>query len=141
MTPAPALLDWAAALLLLAGGGFTLVAGLGLLRLPDALVRMHASTKAGTLGAGFILLAAALVFGDLGTSVRMGLTIAFLLLTAPIAAHLIGRAAYRTATPLSERTVIDELASHPDWKGRRGEDAPEHILPSPKATNEFVSRG
>lgn len=119
MSAAPSLADWATAFLLLAGGGFAFVAGLGLLRLPDVLVRMHASSKAGTLGAGLVLLAAALVFADLGTSVRMGLTIAFLLLTAPIAAHLIGRAAYRTGTPLSRRTGVDELAaSEPDRRGQ-----------------------
>lgn len=119
MTAAPGLVEWVTAFLLLAGGAFAFVAGLGLLRLPDVLVRMHASSKAGTLGAGLVLLAAALVFADLGTSVRMGLTIAFLLLTAPIAAHLIGRAAYRTGTPLSPRTGVDELAAlEPHRRGR-----------------------
>ena len=98
------------AALILIGGFFAAVAGFGLLRLPDVLMRLHASTKAGTLGAGCILLAAAIRFGDLGTSVRMLLAFLFLLLTAPIGAHLIGRAAYRTGTPLSPQTGVDELA-------------------------------
>ena len=103
--------DYLTALLLLVGGFFAAVAGFGLLRLPDVLMRLHASTKAGTLGAGCILLAAAIQFGDLATSVRMALAFLFLLLTAPIGAHLIGRAAYRTGTPLSPRTAVDELAA------------------------------
>ena len=103
-------MDYLTALLLLVGGFFAAVAGFGLWRLPDVLMRLDASTKAGTLGAGCILLAAAIEFGDLATSVRMALAFLFLLLTAPIGAHLIGRAAYRTGTPLSPRTAVDELA-------------------------------
>lgn len=103
------LMDLLVAALLVAGGLFAALAGFGLWRLPDVLVRLHASTKAGTLGAALILLAAALVFANVGTTVKMLLTFAFLLLTAPIAAHVIGRAAYRTGTPLSEKTAVDEL--------------------------------
>ena len=48
-----------ASVALIAGAFFTLVAAIGVVRLPDILMRMHASTKAGTLGTGFILLAVA----------------------------------------------------------------------------------
>jgi multicomponent Na+:H+ antiporter subunit G len=65
-----------------------------MLRLPDTLIRMHAATKAGTLGAGFILAAEAVIAAELGTTLKAIATIVFLLLTAPVAAHLIGRAAY-----------------------------------------------
>lgn len=95
-------------LLLIAGGAFAAVAGLGLLRLPDVLIRMHASTKAGTLGVGLIVIAVAAHKGDLLVTSKAVLIIIFLLLTAPVAAHLIGRAAYRSGTPLWQRTVIDE---------------------------------
>jgi multicomponent Na+:H+ antiporter subunit G len=94
--------------LLITGGAFTAIAGLGLLRLPDVLIRMHASTKAGTLGVGLIVVAVAVHKGDLLVTTKAVLIILFLLLTAPVAAHLIGRAAYRTGTPLWSRTVIDE---------------------------------
>ncbi|WP_299616040.1 monovalent cation/H(+) antiporter subunit G [Pelagibius sp.] len=97
------------ALLVLAGGLFALAAALGVLRLPDVLIRMHASTKAGTLGCGLILLAVAVHFGESGIVARAVLAIVFLLLTAPVGAHLIGRAAYRTGVPLWQGTVIDEL--------------------------------
>jgi multicomponent Na+:H+ antiporter subunit G len=81
---------------LLLGGAFTLVAGLGLLRMPDVFMRMHASTKAGTLGAGLIGLAVALTAAEPGVASRAVGCVAFLLLTGPIGAHLIGRAAARS---------------------------------------------
>jgi multicomponent Na+:H+ antiporter subunit G len=102
------MIDLLVALLLALGGGFAAIAGLGLLRLPDVLIRMHASTKAGTLGVGLIVIAVAVSKGDLLVTTKAVLIILFLLLTAPVAAHLIGRAAYRTGTPLWSRTVVDE---------------------------------
>lgn len=98
------------ATLLLAGGLFAFLAALGVLRLPDLLTRMHASTKAGTLGAGMILTAVAVHAVDGSLALRAIVAVAFLLLTAPVAAHMIGRAAYHTGAPACEQTVIDELA-------------------------------
>jgi len=98
-----------AAVLLFAGSVFCLVAAVGMLRLPDTLIRMHAATKAGTLGAGCILAAEAVMAGDLGTTLKVAAVIVFLLLTAPVAAHLIGRAAYHRGIRLFEKTWIDEL--------------------------------
>ncbi len=95
--------------LLIGGGVFSLVAGLGLLRLQDVLQRTHAATKAGTLGVGLVVLAVALYFHDVGVTTRAIAIFAFLLLTAPVGAHMIGRAAYRTRVPLWEKTEIDEL--------------------------------
>ncbi len=96
------------------GGLFALAAALGVLRLPDVLIRMHASTKAGTLGCGLILLAVAVHFGETGVVARALAAIVFLMLTAPVAAHMIGRAAYRTGVPLWRGTVVDELAAAED---------------------------
>ncbi|MFO7715496.1 monovalent cation/H(+) antiporter subunit G [Desulfosarcina sp.] len=98
-----------ASFLLIIGSIFCLVAALGMLRLPDTLIRMHAATKAGTLGAGFILAAEAMAAGELGTTLKAVAVIVFLLLTAPVAAHLIGRAAYRQGIQLFHKTWIDEL--------------------------------
>lgn len=81
-----------AGVLILLGASFTFIASLGLLRLPDVFTRMHASTKAGVLGSSLILIAGAVLFGDGGTWARVISAIFFLLLTAPIAAHMIGRA-------------------------------------------------
>lgn len=97
--------------LIIAGGLFAAMAALGVVRLPDVLIRMHASTKAGTLGCGLILVGVAVHFGDSSVVARAIAAIAFTMLTAPLAAHMIGRAAYRTGTPLWHGTVIDELAA------------------------------
>jgi multicomponent Na+:H+ antiporter subunit G len=81
-----------AGILVLMGALFTLIAAVGVIRLPDVLTRMHASTKAGTLGASLILAATALVFGDTSTVAKFVVAVLFLLLTAPLAGHMIGRA-------------------------------------------------
>ncbi len=84
-----------AATALVLGGAMCFVAALGLIRMPDVYIRMHASTKAGTLGVLLIVLALVFIGADAGI-VSKGLAVfAFVLLTAPIGAHLIGRAAYR----------------------------------------------
>ncbi len=109
--------EWIIALLILLGCLFCLVAAVGLIRLPDTLIRMHAATKAGTLGAGLSLAAVALFFGDFGTLLRALLALVFLYMTAPVAAHLIGRAAYRSGIRLSSQTWVDHLnedIQHPD---------------------------
>ena len=90
------------------GGFFAFAAGLGMIRLPDVLIRMHASTKAGTLGCGLILVAAAVYFGEVGITTQVIVTIVFLLLTAPIAAHMIGRAALTLKVPLWHTHMLDE---------------------------------
>ncbi|MGI9510843.1 MAG: monovalent cation/H(+) antiporter subunit G [Geminicoccaceae bacterium] len=107
------MIEFLVATFLILGGAFAAIAGLGLLRLPDVLIRMHASTKAGTLGVGLIVIGAAIHFGDLFVITKAALIIIFLLLTAPVAAHLIGRAAYRSGTPLWSATVIDEWRDKP----------------------------
>jgi multicomponent Na+:H+ antiporter subunit G len=83
------------ALFLLIGSFFALVAAIGVFRLPDVLMRMHASTKAGVLGSSLILLGAAVYFASGSITTRVIATIVFLMLTAPIAAHMLGRAAAR----------------------------------------------
>lgn len=100
--------------LFILGAFLMFLAGVGLLRLPDVFIRMSAATKASTLGAGFILLAAALYFDDLGTTSRAIATIFFLLLTGPVAAHRIARAAYFDGAPLWDGTVRDDLRGHYD---------------------------
>jgi len=78
--------------LLLAGSGFVLIAAIGIVRLPDLLTRMHASTKAGTLGALLVLAGLALHQGTGDIISKVIAATLFLLLTAPISAHMIGRA-------------------------------------------------
>jgi multicomponent Na+:H+ antiporter subunit G len=96
--------------LVLAGLGvfLQLVAALGVVRMPDLLTRMHASSKAATLGAALILLAVGIRFGESAILVRTVLIILFLFITAPVAAHMIGRAGYRDSRCASDQNVIDE---------------------------------
>lgn len=97
------------AFLLIAGTFFMVVAGLGVVRMPDVYLRMSCTSKAATLGAGCLLGAVAVHSDDVALTARAVATVAFLLLTAPVAAHLIGRAAYRLGVPLWVGSCCDEL--------------------------------
>ena len=113
--------EWATSILMLAGSFFSFVAALGMLRLPDTLTRMHAATKAGTLGTGLILIAVATFYQEIGITLRSLVAIVFLLLTAPVAAHLIGRAAYYTGIKLWKKTWINQLKDvYPQRRKREG---------------------
>jgi len=101
--------NFLAAAFILAGSFFAFVAALGLLRLPDILMRLHAATKAGAFGVSLMLIGAVLPFGTLRTAVIAVLIIVFFYVTAPVAAHLIGRAAYLRNCKLWSGTGIDEL--------------------------------
>lgn len=101
-------------ILLLAGAAFMVLAAVGILRLPDLPTRMHASTKAGALGAMLIMGGVAVHFADSAVSVRAIAFIVFVLLTAPVAAHVIGRAGYFTGIDLWKGSVKDELRERYD---------------------------
>lgn len=98
---------------LLFGVVMTLVAAIGCLRLPDLYTRMHAATKSGTVGIMGIVIAMMIHVGEASVVFRGILVILFFLLTAPVAAHMMGRAAYRSGVPLWEKTCVDE------WKKER----------------------
>ena len=102
-------LDLLSATLLLTGTGLALLAGLGLLRFPDVFSRMHAATKPATLGLLCVTLGAALRMEQDSDAVKLLLVAAFQFLTAPVAGHMIGRAAYRSGTGALDDLVVDEL--------------------------------
>ncbi len=104
---------------LLIGVAFMTIGALGLVRLPDLYTRMSASTKASTLGSAFLLISFALHFNELGVSMRALVVIVFLFLTTPVAAHLIGRAAYLNGVQLWEESIVNELAGYYDGKVKR----------------------
>jgi multicomponent Na+:H+ antiporter subunit G len=87
--------DWIVALLMLGGSAFMLLSAIGLLRMPDLLTRMQASTKASTLGAACLLGAFAIRSGEVADVSRAILVVVFLFVTTPVAAHMIARAAHR----------------------------------------------
>ncbi len=103
-----------AAACMLTGAVLVLVSALGLVRMPDLLLRMHATSKATTLGAALVLTAAAIDFAAIAVTTRVLATVAFLFLTAPLAAHLLARVSYFLGIPLSHHTVLDELAGKYD---------------------------
>ncbi len=98
-----------AAALILGGAVVALIAAIGVARLPDAFLRMHAATKAGVVGAGFMLLGLGFAFGTGEAWLRVGLIILFLLVTVPLASHALGRAAYVGGAPMWGETALDEL--------------------------------
>ncbi len=103
------MLDILSIVLLIVGSVFLFLAALGLLRMPDVFLRMSSTTKGATLGVGAVLLGAALYFNDLAVGVQALATVAFVLLTTPVAAHMIGRAAYFDGSPLFQNILFDEL--------------------------------
>ena len=83
--------------LVLLGVLLLLVAAAGLFLLPDALSRQHAATKSGTLALGLILIGAALYAGDAGWAWRVAAILVLLVVTLPVASHMLARAAARHA--------------------------------------------
>ena len=116
-----------AGVLMLLGTAFMMVAAVGLLRLPDLYTRMHAVTKAGTLGIGFVLVSAAVAFGDVSVAARAVVAILFVLFTAPVSAHMIGRAGYLGNVSLWEGTSFDDWrAGYDDLQREGGGTVSEH---------------
>ena len=103
-------------ILLISGALWVVVAGLGVLRMPDLFLRMSATSKAASFGVSLIMLGVAIDVNELGVTTRALAVIAFIFLTAPVAAHMIGRAAYIVGVPLWSKTVCDELYGcyHPE---------------------------
>lgn len=104
------------AALTLIGAFFMFVAAVGVARMPDLFMRLHASAKSATLGAGCLLLGAALRFDDFTVGARALVIVIFLFVTAPVAAHMLGRAAYLAGVPLWEGTLSDDLEGQYDPK-------------------------
>ncbi|MEM1165830.1 MAG: monovalent cation/H(+) antiporter subunit G [Planctomycetota bacterium] len=96
--------------LLVVGAGFCILASIGLARMPDLYMRMQTATKAGTLGVGCVMLGVGLHYRSLDVLVQCLLVVGFLFLTAPIASHLIARAAYMVRIRPWEGSSLDELA-------------------------------
>ncbi len=99
--------EWIASLLMVSGAFFCLVAGIGVIRLNDVFARMHAATKAGTLGLALICIAV-MVQAQTWLEIFEALFVfLFMIASAPVGAHLIGRAAFRTRLPVDPKTRFD----------------------------------
>lgn len=97
------------AVLLVAGSVFSLLAAIGVLRFPDLYTRMHAASKAGTIGSGLLLFAAGLYSLEFGVFLRAVAGFAFFVLTAPLSAHLLAKAAHATGHKLHDISTVDEM--------------------------------
>lgn len=102
---------WIAAAAIVAGGLFGLLAGIGMLRLPDLYTRMHAASKAGLVGAGLTLVGIAFVAADSSIVLRAILGIVFLALTTPVSAHLLARAAIKAGHVPLQGNIISKSDS------------------------------
>lgn len=122
------------------GAIFILIASIGIVRMPDFYLRLSVTVKAATLGNGFMLTCCAIVFPQVSVTTKALAIVFFLILTAPVAAHLIARAAYLIGTPKWKGTVLDEMEGmydeethvlHSDRPETTEEDTPEADAPAP----------
>lgn len=98
--------------IVLVGSLLTIVSAVGILRLPDVYTRNHAASKTSTLGVLFVLLGTFLYFWIVKDhfNSRLILAIFFIFMTAPVAGHLISRAAYNTGVQMWKKSVRDDLS-------------------------------
>ncbi|WP_437584320.1 monovalent cation/H(+) antiporter subunit G [Paramicrobacterium sp. CJ85] len=102
--------DWITVLLVLLASILCLAAGVGLLRFPDVLSRLHAATKPQILGLIVVVLDVALNRPAVET-ITLAIAIVFFQgVTAPISAHMVGRAGYRAHSVHGESMLRDDLA-------------------------------
>ncbi len=99
---------------MLLGTFFVISGSIGVIRFPDVYTRLHAASKAATLGVAGILIGAFIfMYVETGNvSGKLLLGIFFILLTAPVAGHMIGKAAYKSDVPLWEKSGYDEWKDH-----------------------------
>ncbi|MGY1834718.1 monovalent cation/H(+) antiporter subunit G [Blastococcus sp. SYSU DS0510] len=120
--------DWIAVALVLLGSVLCLTAGLGLLRFPDVLARMHAGTKPQVLGVLLIMVGGAIRLQGWSATWMLLLVAVFQMLTAPVSAHMISRVAYRRRHVRRDLLLVDELHTErrPDrvYRGDEPADAP-----------------
>lgn len=104
-------LDVLAGLLLVVGAFLSFAAGMGIVHFPDLLARMHAGTKPQVLGMLFMLIALGIRLRSWSVAGILLLVILFQMLSAPVGAHMVARAGYRTGKIRSELMVFDELTA------------------------------
>lgn len=103
------MINFLLAILSTVGALSILFASIGILRMPDFYLRLSVTVKASTLGVGLLLICASIMFPDVSVTTKAIAIVFFLIITAPIGAHMIGKAAYFIGTPLWKGTVVDQL--------------------------------
>lgn len=108
--------DLLVALLCTIGALAILFASIGILRMPDFYLRLSVTVKAATMGVGLFLISAAVIFPDVSVTTKAMAIVFFLVLTAPVAAHMIARTAFHKGIPTWKETVIDEYENPTNQK-------------------------
>ncbi len=116
------------------GALFVLLAAIGVVRMPDLYLRISVTTKAATLGVGLILGGAGIYFAEASVISRSVAIICFLFLTAPIAAHMIGRTAYFNGAEMWEKTTVDEFKE--EYERHAAEEAEKEAAKAAVASEE-----
>lgn len=133
------------AVLMLGGMAFLIIAAIGVFRLPDPFLRLHASTKAGTLGAGLLVAGVAVSYTGANLGMTAFLIIVFLLATLPVAGHLLGRAMYVSGADFVMKDGNDGLKgvlprAQASLEERLAARSPDAALPSPEKTKEKAAK-
>lgn len=111
------MIEMIVSLLLVLASALMLIAAVGIIRLPDLATRLQATTKSGVLAITLVMIAVAIFFSESGVTTRVLAIILFTFITAPVAAHAIGRAGYFSGSGLWEKTKKDELKEYYDRQG------------------------
>lgn len=116
--------EWLVAALTLIGVAFSVLAAVGIVRMPDLYMRMQAATKSATVGVSCLILAAAVRLETVEAITQALLVVAFLFFTVPVASHMIGRAAYASGVELWSETILDEYHSRAENQHIVSEESP-----------------
>jgi len=103
------MIEWISGILLMSGSFFMLVAAIGVVKFADVYSRMHAITKAASLGMILMLTAVILLFPTAMVIIEAILTLLFVVMTAPVGTHMIAHIAYKMNVPKGMPYVIDEM--------------------------------
>uniref|UniRef100_UPI004055B6D1 monovalent cation/H(+) antiporter subunit G n=1 Tax=Candidatus Electrothrix sp. TaxID=2170559 RepID=UPI004055B6D1 len=103
------MMEWIAAFFLIAGSLFMLVASIGVVKFSDVYMRMHAITKAASLGTILMLAAVSIIYVQWIVWVEALMVVLFVIVTAPIASHMIAKAAHKGGNPKGPGYIVDEL--------------------------------
>jgi multicomponent Na+:H+ antiporter subunit G len=103
------MIEWIAFGFLILGALFILVSAIGLLRLPDLYMRMHATTKTTSLGVFLLLVGSLFALPDISTIFKGLLVIIFIFLTSPLGAHMISKAGHLLNVSKSDNYIRDDM--------------------------------
>ncbi len=135
------MMEWIISIMLMAGSLFMLVAAIGVVKLPDVYMRMHAITKAASLGAILMLVAVFLRYPQWVVGIEALMVVMFVIFTSPIGAHMIARVSHRMKVPIGEGYVMDELQDELDRQSAEKADRLSGEMTDGKSTKKDDGEG